>query len=141
MRALWFETHGHFIDKSRQLNRLRWQQEVGWGPRFKNWQEVYPQSSLLQFAAHQWRACVKCIQRDWDLIQPHNRLTIRYEDLIAKPEAKINEILDFIGIKGSKDFMESLPELKAGNFNKWQSEFSKRPINTDAPDPENGSFL
>ena len=124
LKALWFETHGHFINKTAQLNRLRWHGEIGWGPRFKNWHKVYPQSSLLQFAAHQWHACVKCIQRDWDLIQPENRLTIRYEDLIIHPETKISEILDFVGVKSSQEFMDSLPELRAGNYNKWKGEFS-----------------
>ncbi len=124
LRALWFETHGHFFNRTRQLNRLRWQGEIGWGPRFKNWQKVYTQTSLLQFNAHQWSACVKCIRRDWDLIQQQNRLTIRYEDLITNPEIKINEILDFIGVTSSKEFIASLPELKAGNYNKWKSEFT-----------------
>jgi hypothetical protein len=125
LKALWFETHGQFINKTKQLNRLRWHGEIGWGPRFKNWREVYSQSSLLQFNAHQWRACVQCIQRDWGLIQPQNRLTVRYEDLITNPKTKINEILDFIGVKSSKDFMASLPELKASNYNKWKNEFTK----------------
>jgi len=125
LKALWFETHGHFINKTSQLNRLRWNGEIGWGPRFKNWQEVYSQNTLLQFNAHQWRACVECIQQEWDLIQPENRLTIRYEDLITQPETIINEILDFIGVKSSKDFIDSLPEFKAGNYNKWKAEFTK----------------
>jgi hypothetical protein len=85
---------------------------------------VYAQTSLLQFNAHQWRACVKGIQRDWDLIQHQNRLTIRYEDLIANPGMIINEILDFVGVTSSQEFLASLPELKAGNYNKWKSEFT-----------------
>lgn len=125
LRALWFETHGHFLNKSGQLNRLRWQGDIGWGPRFKNWQQVYAQNSLLQFNAHQWRACVQGIHRDWDLIQHQNRLTLRYEDLIADPEMKINEILDFMGVASSKEFIASLPGLNAGNYNKWKSEFTK----------------
>jgi hypothetical protein len=125
LRALWFETHGHFLNKTQQLNRLRWQGEIGWGPRFKNWQDLYSQTSLLQFNAHQWRACVTCIRRDWDLIQPENRLTIRYEELITNPETKINEILEFIGVKSSPEFMASLPVLKADNYDKWKREFSK----------------
>jgi len=124
IRALWFETHGHVFNRTRQLHRLRWQGDIGWGPRFKNWQDVYAQTSLLQFNAHQWRACVKGIQRDWDLIQHQNRLTIRYEDLIANPGMKINEILDFVGVTSSQEFLASLPELKAGNYNKWKSEFT-----------------
>ena len=128
IRALWFETHGHFLNNSKQLNKIRWNGEIGWGPRFKNWQTVYANSSLLQFNAHQWSGCVECIQRDWKLIQRQNRLILRYEDLITNPVIKINEILDFIGVKSSSAFLESLPELKAGNYGKWKSEFTQSQI-------------
>jgi hypothetical protein len=124
LRALWFETHGHFLNKSKQLNRIRWEGEIGWGPRFKNWQGMFAKTSLLQFNAHQWSACVRCIQRDWNLIHQKNRLTLRYEDLITNPEKKVNEILEFIGLSSSKEFIDSLPELKANNFNKWKNEFT-----------------
>jgi len=124
LRALWFETHGHFLNKSRQLNRIRWEGEIGWGPRFKNWQKVYAETSLLQFNAHQWTACIKRIQFDWSLVQQQNRLTLRYEDLITNPKKKINELIEFIGITCSKDFIESLPLLKAKNYNKWKNEFT-----------------
>jgi len=130
LRALWFETHGNFINKSRQLNRIRWKGGIGWGPRFKNWQKVYAETSLLQFNANQWNACVKCIQRDWSLIQPQNRLTLRYEDLITNPGKKINEILEFIEIAVSRGFIESLPELKANNYNKWKNEFTPSQLDT-----------
>jgi hypothetical protein len=124
LRALWFETHGHLLNQSRQLNRLRWNGDIGWGPRFKNWEGIYSQCSLLQFNAHQWRACVECVMRDWNLIPQQHRLTIRYEDLITNPELKIIEILEFLGAKSSQEFMESLPLLKAGNYNKWKREFT-----------------
>ena len=124
-RALWFETHGHLANKARQLNRLRWDGQIGWGPRFKNWQEIYAQKSLLQFNAHQWKACVKRIRRDWSRIQQQNRLTIRYEDLISNPTVKINEILDFIGVPAGREFIASVPELKADNFNKWKTGFNR----------------
>jgi hypothetical protein len=133
LRALWFETHGHFWNKTMQLNRLRWNGDIGWGPRFKNWQQVYAQASLLQFNAHQWRACVESIQRDWDLIDSQHRIILRYEDLISKPEVKITEILTFIGVDSSKEFIETLPELKADNYDKWKHEFSKSQLKEISP--------
>ena len=132
-KALWFETHGHFLDKSKHLNRLRWNGEIGWGPRFKDWQAVYSRHSLLQFNAYQWRNCVKCIQRDWSLIPPANRLTVKYEDLITNPEAKIEAVLDFIGVKGSSSYWKSLPDLKSDNFNKWKKEFSSEELSSIYP--------
>ena len=132
-RALWFETHGHFLNKSKQLNRLRWDGAIGWGPRFKGWQAVYAQHSLLQFNAYQWSVCVNRILRDWDLIQPANRLTVRYEDLITDSKTKIEAVLDFIGVNSSRTYWKSLPELKAGNFNKWKTEFGPVELSEISP--------
>jgi hypothetical protein len=124
IKALWFETHGHFFDKTKHLNRLRWKGEIGWGPRFNSWESIYYQSALLQFNAYQWLNCIMCIKQNWHLIPKHHRLTIRYEDLIRDQDKKISEILSFIGIEGNNEFMTSLPKLKANNYNKWKKEFT-----------------
>jgi hypothetical protein len=124
LRALWFETHGHLINKKKHLNRLRWKGEIGWGPRFKQWERIYEQSSLLKFNAYQWLHCVQRIETDWKFIQKNNRLIIHYEDLIQTPRKKIIEILEFLGLDATQSFFGSLPELKANNYNKWKTEFS-----------------
>jgi hypothetical protein len=128
LRALWFETHGHLFNKKKQLNRLRWKGEIGWGPRFKGWEEVYARTSLLQFNAYQWLNCIQAIQQNWEFIPPKNRLKVRYEDLITHPEKKINEIIHFIGVHSSQKFIEALPGLKAGNYDKWKREFSREQL-------------
>jgi len=125
LRALGFETHGHFINKAKHLNRLRWNGKIGWGPRFKGWEKIYEQSSLLKFNAYQWLNCVKRINEDWKLIQKNNRITVRYEDFIKRPSQTVTEILNFLGLDGYRVFFDSLPELKADNYNKWKTEFSK----------------
>jgi hypothetical protein len=133
LRALWFETHGHLINKRKLLNRLRWKGEIGWGPRFKDWERIYRESSLLQFNAYQWLHCLKRIETDWKLIQENNRFVVRYEDLIQAPHQKIEEIVEFLGLSSNKAFFESLPELKADNFNKWKAEFSKEDLKEISP--------
>jgi hypothetical protein len=133
LRALWFETHGHLINKKKHLNRLRWRGEIGWGPRFKQWEQVYEQSSLLQFNAYQWLHCVQRIEADWKFIQKNYRLMVHYEDLIQTPRHKITEILDFLGIDAREAFFESLPELMANNYNKWKTEFSKDDLKEISP--------
>jgi hypothetical protein len=124
LRALWFETHGHLFNKAKQLNRLRWKGEIGWGPRFNGWEEVYARTSLLQFNAYQWLNCIQSIQQNWESIAPKNRLKVRYEDLITHPEEQINEIIRFIGVHSSQKFIGALPGLKADNYNKWKDELS-----------------
>jgi hypothetical protein len=133
LRALWFETHGHLINKGKHLNRLRWDGEIGWGPRFKHWKQIYEQSSLLQFNAYQWLHCLQRIEADWKLIQKNNRLIVSYEDLIQTPRQKIAEILDFVSLDANKAFFESLPKLKADNYNKWKIEFSKEDLKEITP--------
>jgi hypothetical protein len=82
----------------------------------------------LQFNAYQWLNCVERIQADWNLIRTNSRRTLRYEDLIKAPAKKIKEIFDFLDLEGDKAFFESLPELKADNYNKWKTEFSEEKL-------------
>lgn len=128
IRALWFETHGHFINKKKHLNRLRWNGEVGWGPRFKGWETLFYEKSMLQFNAIQWLKCIESIEKNLSKIPVEQKIEIRYEELIKKGEQIITYILKFLELEAKKDFWKSIPELKATNFNKWKNEFSKDQI-------------
>lgn len=88
IRAFWFETHGHIFNKSRHLNRLRWNGDVGWGPRFAGWEDIKHQTSLLQFNAYQWVRCVERIQKHWSDIPEEKKLEIHYEELTNEGEKK-----------------------------------------------------
>jgi hypothetical protein len=133
LRAFWFETHGHPFNRKKHLNRLRWNGEIGWGPRFRGWERIYEQSSLLEFNAYQWLYCVQRIEADWNLIPQSCRLTVRYEDLIQRSRQKITDILGFLGLDGDPAFFQSLPKLKADNYNKWKAEFSKQDLKKISP--------
>lgn len=128
VRALWFETHGHLLSGSKHLNRLRWNGSVGWGPRFRNWEDVLKKSSLLEFSAYQWAKCVHNIHINWHAIPEQNRLMIRYEDLLKDGEGVIMRILEFLTLGRYEGLLRSLPKLKSDNFNKWQKGFSKEQI-------------
>jgi hypothetical protein len=130
IRAFWFETHGHIIDKSKHLNRIRWNGAVGWGPRFKGWEHIYNERAILEFNAHQWLKCVEAIHHSWNSIPPEKRLEIRYEDMVDGGDDAIPGIIDFLGFKTTTGFLSSLPSLKKGNYNKWQREFSIGQIET-----------
>jgi hypothetical protein len=124
IKAVWFETHGHLFDKSKHLNRLRWGGKVGWGPRFKGWDKILSQNSILQFNAYQWLKCLESIHAHWADIPEDRKLEIRYEDFITRGMKLIETILDFLGMEAYEEFFDAIPRLKKNNFNKWQIEFS-----------------
>lgn len=126
INAFWFETHGHLFNKSRHLNQLRWNGEVGWGPRFEGWEKIFHTTSTLQFNANQWLKCIERIKKNWPEIPEENKLEIRYEDLLRFGDKVIINILDFLGLKTYEEFFVSIPKLKKNNFNKWKKEFSSK---------------
>ncbi|MBN2062578.1 MAG: sulfotransferase [Deltaproteobacteria bacterium] len=133
IRALWFETHGHVFNKSRHLNRIRWNGQVGWGPRFKGWESMLSKHSLLQFNAYQWLSCVKKIIDYWQEIPEKDRIMIRYENLIREGKETIDMILEFLKLDQYDEFYSLMPVLKQDNFNKWQKEFTREQINEIKP--------
>ena len=128
IRALWFETRLHLLDKSRHLNRLRWNGQIGWGPRVSGWQETYAAASLLQFNAHQWTKCVERIVAAWPDVDEKRKLEIRYESLITDPQATIEQMASFLKLQTSKDFYRRIPKLKSNNFNKWKRQLDRRQL-------------
>lgn len=133
IRAFWFETHWNVFNPKKHLNRRRWNGDVGWGPRFKNWIDIYNQSSMLEFNAYQWLYCVKQIRQAWPDIPEHNRIEIRYEALITQPEKTIETLLNFIHLDYEPSFLSAIPKLKSNNFNKWEKEFTSQELSMITP--------
>ena len=133
LRAIWFETNGHFIDTSKHLNRTRWKGAVGWGPRFRKWERVFEEKSNLEFNAYQWLKCIESIHDSWDVIPQEKKLEIRYEEMIGGANKTITKIINFLGLEATDRFLSSLPVLKKSNYNKWQQEFSKNQIDEISP--------
>jgi len=128
IKALWFEMHGHLINKSKQLNQKRWNGQVGWGPRFNNWSEYLSLNSLLQFNALQWVQCVANVNSNWSLLDENQGIQIQYEELIVNPTEHLENVLHFIDVVPTHEFFNTLPKLKSSNFCKWKNEFSIQEI-------------
>ena len=133
IRALWFETHGHIFNKSYHLNRIRWKGQVGWGPRFKGWETILSQCSLLQFNAYQWLKCVEQITKNWLEIPEEKRILIRYENMIEEGEKVADKILEFLNLDKYGEFYSLIPTLKQNNSNKWLKEFTEKQISEIGP--------
>ncbi|MDY6904772.1 MAG: sulfotransferase [Thermodesulfobacteriota bacterium] len=133
MRALYFETRGNIFNKTRHLNRLRWNGEVGWGPQFADWKDAKQRYTLLQFNAMQWERCVSSILQHWDDIPEANRLQFRYEDMLTQPERIFVDLMNFLDVSVDEAFFQFLPTLKVNNFNKWQTAFAPPEIEEIKP--------
>lgn len=110
--------------KKKFLHQIRWEGRFGWGPRFEGWQEIIDRATTLEFSAYQWVHCAKGIIDNIDLIPENKRLSLRYEDFIGDPQGSIKNIFSFLGMEFPAGFMKRIPEIRAGNFNKWRQAFS-----------------
>jgi hypothetical protein len=115
------------------LHRKRWDGRIGWGPRFKGWRELMERCSLLEFVAHQWSHCAEGFLDHMEEIPEAQRFVLRYEDFVEDPRAKLEELLEFLGLKSSPEYFDAIPRLKAGNFGKWRKEFTPRELEAIIP--------
>lgn len=124
IRALWFETHGHLLNKHKHVNILRWNGKPGWGPRFKDWEEEFKKLSTVQFNALQWKHCLTSVLNELELVHSSQKIAIRYEEFVQEPQYVLDEVLSFIGVDNSDTFKKNWPIIKENNYNKWGDEFN-----------------
>jgi len=125
LRAFWFETGWHVFNRSRHLNRLRWGGEIGWGPKFKDWEKFFQKEPLIRFNARQWVSCLERINQSWSELPKDRKLLIRYEDLLTNPENTFDQMGRFIGTENNQKLFTSIQRLKRNNFNKWKFEMDR----------------
>jgi len=116
------------LNPLRYLNKAKWNGNVGWGLRFKNWQEYFQTHSTLQFNAMQWVKAVEAVQENWSFLPEQNKIEIRYEDLLATPKKTLLKVFDTLDVKPTPAFFEAIPTLKRDNINKWAKEFTSEDI-------------
>jgi len=119
--------------KKKFLQQIRWEGRFGWGPRFKGWQEIIDRTTTLDFSAFQWVHCAKGIMDNIHLIPENKRFSLRYEDFTEDPQESIKNIFSFLGMEFPAGFMKRIPEIRAGNSNKWRQAFSISDLNSIGP--------
>ena len=122
----------HLI-KGRLLNQVRWEGRFGWGPRFKGWQKLIDGTPLINFAAHQWRACAQGVIDNISLIPEDRKFVLRYEDFIKNPKVVLEDIFAFLHLEFPEGFMETIPEIMADNCNKWPHALSAEELKDIGP--------
>jgi hypothetical protein len=75
-----------------------------WGPRPPGWREwlSLPEAARL---ARQWSALVDSARRDLNLFPAENRLEIRYEDLVARPDECLGQVISMTALAESAEFL------------------------------------
>ena len=70
--------------------------EPGWAHvRFPGYRAVFDAPHHRK-AAQMWRACVEAVVRDFEQVPPANQATIRYEDLLDRPEQESARLLQMV---------------------------------------------
>ena len=77
--------------------------EPGWAHvRFPGYREMFNDPHHRK-AARMWRICVETVVRDFEHIPEARRTTVRYEDLVTRPEAEASRVLARISPGYSRD--------------------------------------
>ena len=123
-QEIWYELiSAPSLRPSHLLNKSRWMGFPGWGPRFPGWREAYESMDLLEFNALQWVKAVKQVLSDRALLPPGKMIELRYEDLLARPEAELSRILEFIRIE-ARNGVPMADGLDRDNTGKWRAALS-----------------
>ena len=121
------------LNPLRYLNKSKWHGKVGWGPRFKRWEDYLEAHSEIEFNTMQWVKSVEAARKDWPILPEKNKIEVRYEDLLRFPEDTIKNILSFLELEANKNFFVTIPKINSGNFNKWKKEFTPKEIEQIKP--------
>jgi hypothetical protein len=76
---------------------------------------------LLEVCAIQWRTCVQAAEASFQHIPAEQRLTIRYEDLVADPVAVARQVFQHTGLTFTgvcSTFARD--HVHGGNLEKWR---------------------
>lgn len=132
--AVWHELRGRITTPPhRWLNKAKWRGEVGWGPRFRGWQNVRAEQPLIGFNAHQWLCSVEQIEADLPKLPSRNVFELRYEDLIAAERpAVLEDLFSFLGLDAASA-LERAPRVRTTNTGKWATELDGSEIDTIGP--------
>jgi hypothetical protein len=91
-----------------------------WGPQSPGLVEVARTRGVLEACAFQWAACVRAVQENTKDIPPEQLLELRYEDLLQQPEATLQRICDFAGLRRSEEVVKACAGVRAGGAESWQ---------------------
>lgn len=92
-----------------------------WGPRFDGLDDALERHSLEEVCALQWRRCVERSGEDLQQIDPARVYRIRYEDLVAHPEAELRRLLEFASVELNRDLKSVVEGISGRSVGQWRA--------------------
>ena len=94
-----------------------------WGPRWPGIDEAVRDLPLCQVCAIQWRESVRAARSQAADLPADAYLEVRYEDLVAEPGRRFEEIRLFFGLDEDAEFSRWITsEIDAGRRDKWREQ-------------------
>lgn len=123
------ETVSSMLDAWRSGEFLSFPELPGWpGPPWSlllvpGWRELAGRE-LVEVVAQQWAAATTCLLDDLEALPPERRCVVRYDRLIAEPQAEMERLCAWIGVEWDRKVAAPLPHtrtvLTAPEPEKWR---------------------
>ena len=96
-----------------------------WGPRFDGMESAFSENSLPVACAIQWARCLERASSAFARVPEGDVLTVRYEEIAARPRPSMERIFDFAGGSSSDDDLAlAARSISSRSVGKWRSDLS-----------------
>jgi hypothetical protein len=97
-----------------------------WGPVFAGMPQMLRERPLLEVVAAQWRRCVTRAEQALERIDAARVHRVRYEDLVARPIAELEQLLRAVGVvMPTSRLHEVAGRVRGESVGKWRRELSR----------------
>jgi len=107
-----------------RVQRLRSQDRClpTWGPQFVGMEHWLSEGSLAEVCAAQWACCVTKARDDLSRIAEHRRVCMRYEEFVARPDAALTQLLEFLHVPASTTrISDAVRDVMPSRVGRWRS--------------------
>ena len=96
-----------------------------WGPKFDGMEAAFTENTLPVACAIQWARCLQRASSAMTRISENDVLTVRYEEIAARPRHSMQRIAEFTGGRSSEDDLaDAAQSISAQSVGKWRSDLS-----------------
>lgn len=121
----------YFPEFVKNVWKQRFKKEAyAFGPKIKNWKELYDRYDLLEFCAITWHECVTAAINFGRALPPGRYHEVRFDDLITNPVEVIAKLFDFLELPPSDLVTRFIHEkIDYSAKGRWQRRLSQEELN------------